>query len=165
MDEGFSLMPQFPARIIVGCGTFETWLKRYKEEAGVIQALVLDGSPETSAGAYHSSMQLSVSSAFDAQGLSRLHVVDHPEGIRDIDTDGDMKLVDKAARRKSDFAELTDASIAMVTQFAFYAAPVLAWACGMEEAGIDLTVHVRVAGRDNHAEYANQVRFSPRRMH
>ena len=38
-DEGFPVMPHFPARIIKDKATLEDWIKRYQGEAGVDQAV------------------------------------------------------------------------------------------------------------------------------
>jgi len=99
-DEGFTPMPHLPARIIPDRTTFETWLKRYRDEAGVQEALVLAGSPRTPLGDFHSSMQLLETGLFDQLGFTRLHVAGHPEGNRDIDTTS-SKAIDEAARWKS----------------------------------------------------------------
>lgn len=145
-DEGFVPMPHFPARIIPDRSTFDNWLTRYSEEAGVTEALVLAGSPREPLGDFHSAMQLLETELFDARGFTRLHVAGHPEGNRDIDADGGTRLVDEAALWKSDFAKRTDADMAMVTQFAFDAVPVLDWARRMQAAGVDLPIHVGIAG-------------------
>lgn len=144
--DGFAVMPHVPARIIADHATLDLWLKRYAAEAGVDQALVLAGGPSTPAGAFHSSMQLLETGLFDRHGFTRIHVAGHPEGNRDIDPDGSTRLVDEAARWKQDFANRTGARIAMVTQFAFDAKPVLDWADRLAASGIDLPVHVGIAG-------------------
>lgn len=144
--EGFEPMPHFPARIIPDRATFDMWVQRYAEEAGVTQALVLGGSPTTPLGDFDSSMQLLETGSFDAHGYTRLHVAGHPEGNRDIDADGSTRLVDAAAGWKHSFAQRTDAHMAMATQFAFDAEPVLAWARRMQTIGCDLPIHVGIAG-------------------
>ncbi len=145
-DDGFSVMPHLPARIIPDRDTLGTWLRRYAEEAGATQALVLAGSPKTPLGDFHSSMQLLETGLFDRYGFDRLHVAGHPEGNRDIDADGSTRMVDEAAQWKQDFAERSDAAMALVTQFAFDARPVLDWATRLQSSGIDLPIHVGVAG-------------------
>jgi methylenetetrahydrofolate reductase (NADPH) len=144
--DGFAVMPHVPARIIPNRAMLDLWLKRYAAEAGVAQALVLAGGPKKPVGEFDSSMQLLETGLFDRHGFSRLHVAGHPEGNRDIDPDGSTRLVDEAARWKQDFSERTGAEMAMATQFAFDAAPVLAWADRLADAGIDLPIYVGVAG-------------------
>lgn len=144
--EGFAVMPHVPARIIADRAMLDNWLNRYASEAGVTQALVLAGGPKTPVGEFDSSMQLLETGLFDRHGFTRLHVAGHPEGNRDIDPDGSTRLVDEAARWKQDFATRTGAQMAMATQFAFTADPVLDWADRLADAGIDLPIHVGVAG-------------------
>ncbi len=145
-DEGFEVMPHLPARIIADHATFENWLTRYRDEAGATQALVLAGGPKTPHGDFDSSMQLLETGLFDKYGFNRLHVAGHPEGNVDIDPKGSTKLVDEAAAWKQAFSERSDAAMAMATQFAFEAGPVLEWARRLETAGINLPIHVGVAG-------------------
>ena len=95
---------------------------------------------------FDSSMQLLESGAFDRAGFKHLHVAGHPEGNRDIDPDGGTGNVDAAMRWKSAFNERTDAEMALVTQFAFEAGPIIEWANGLRDAGIGLPVHVGIAG-------------------
>lgn len=145
-EEGFPVMPHFPARIIADKPTLEDWIARYQGEAGVDQALLLAGGVATPLGDYHSSMQLLESEAFDRAGFKRLHVAGHPEGNRDIDPDGSRMNVDAALRWKQDFANRTDADMAIATQFAFESGPIIAWADDLASAGIDLPIHIGIAG-------------------
>ena len=142
--EGFPVMPHFPARIIKDKATLLDWVARYKGEADVKQALLLGGGVPQPAGDYDNSMQLIESGAFD--GFDRLHVAGHPEGNKDIDPDGSDRAVMEAARWKSAFAERTDAKMAMATQFCFEAAPVIAWVDRLKAEGVNLPVHIGVAG-------------------
>ncbi|MEM6481858.1 MAG: methylenetetrahydrofolate reductase [Pseudomonadota bacterium] len=144
--EGYAVMPHFPARIIKDQATLEDWIDRYQGEAGVDQALLLAGGVASPHGEFDSSMQLMETGAFDRAGFKRLHVAGHPEGNRDIDPDGSMKNVEEALRWKQAFAERTDAQMALATQFAFEAGPIIDWVNGMTEAGITLPVHIGIAG-------------------
>ncbi len=145
-DEGFPVMPHFPARIIRDATMLEEWIRRYREEAGVVQALLLAGGVEQPQGSFDSSMQMMETGLFDRHGFERLHVAGHPEGNTDIDPAGGTANVEAALKWKQAFAERTEAEMAIVTQFAFDAAPVMDWIGGLREAGIDLPVHVGVAG-------------------
>lgn len=57
-EEGFDVMPHFPARIIKDEATLADWISRYQGEAGVKQALLLAGGVAEPKGDFHSSMQL-----------------------------------------------------------------------------------------------------------
>ncbi len=144
--EGYDVMPHFPARIIKDAATLENWIAMYQGEAGVKQALLLAGGVTTPHGDFDSSMQLLETGLFDKAGFTNLHVAGHPEGNKDIDPDGSTKNVDDALRWKNKFNETTDASMALATQFAFDAQPIIAWADSLKEAGIDLPIHIGIAG-------------------
>ncbi|RYH94001.1 MAG: methylenetetrahydrofolate reductase, partial [Acetobacteraceae bacterium] len=143
VDEGFDVMPHFPARIIRDKATLFDWVARYKD-VGVKQGLILAGNPAAQVGDYSSSMELLESGAFT--GFERLHVAGHPEGNKDIDPDGSDRMVMEAARWKSAFAERTDARMAMTTQFCFEAQPVIDWVNRLQAEGIKLPVHIGIAG-------------------
>lgn len=145
-SDGFEVMPHFPARIISDATTLEDWIKRYGGEAGVRSALVLAGGVAKPLGAYHSSMQLLETGLFEKHGYNRLHVAGHPEGNADIDPKGSTEAVDAALDWKQAYARDTGTDMAIATQFAFDAAPVIAWADRLAARGITLPVHVGVAG-------------------
>ena len=52
----------------------------------------------------------------------------------------------EALRWKQRFNETTDAEMALATQFAFEAKPIIAWADAIKEAGITLPIHIGIAG-------------------
>jgi len=144
--DGFRVMPHFPARIIRNRRMLADWIARYQGEAGVKEGLIIAGGVSTPAGEFDNSMQLLETGAFDRAGFTRLHVAGHPEGNRDIDPDDSDRAVMEALRWKQAFAERTDARMAIATQFCFEAAPVVAWADRLAAAGIDLPIHIGVAG-------------------
>jgi methylenetetrahydrofolate reductase (NADPH) len=145
-SEGFAVMPHLPARSITSRHVLEDWLKRYQGEADVRQALLLGGGVTTPAGEFDSSIQMIETGLFDKMGFTRLHVAGHPEGNKDIDRDGSNRLVDEALHWKQDFSTRTDAKMAIVTQFAFDAKSVTAWADRIQAAGITIPIHVGIAG-------------------
>ena len=142
--EGYKVMPHFPARIIKDKATLADWIARYKGEADVKQALLLAGGIAAPAGEFENSMQLIESGLFD--GFERLHVAGHPEGNKDIDPDGSDRNVMQALKWKQAFSDRTDAKMAMATQFCFEAKPVIEWVNRLKAEGVDLPVHIGVAG-------------------
>ncbi|WP_322893686.1 MULTISPECIES: methylenetetrahydrofolate reductase [unclassified Yoonia] len=142
--DGFAVMPHFPARIIKDRATLAGWIARYQGEAGVDQALLLAGGVAQPQGDYHSSIQLLESGLFG--DFKHLHVAGHPEGNRDIDPDGSDCNVMAALRWKQRFSDTSDAQMALTTQFAFAAEPVIAWADALRDAGITLPLHIGIAG-------------------
>ncbi|MDP4992721.1 MAG: methylenetetrahydrofolate reductase [Marivita lacus] len=145
-DAGYPVMPHFPARIIKDKAMLADWIARYQGEAGVDQALLLAGGVSKPHGDFDSSMQLMESGLFDKAGFKRLHVAGHPEGNKDIDPNGGMKNVEDALRWKQAFSERTDAKMALATQFAFDADPIIKWVDDLSAAGITLPVHIGIAG-------------------
>ncbi|MCF2904043.1 methylenetetrahydrofolate reductase [Octadecabacter sp. CECT 8868] len=142
--DGYPVMPHFPARIIKDEATLKNWIAMYQGEAGVDQALLLAGGVDTPHGDFHSSMQLLETGAFGE--FKRLHVAGHPEGNKDIDPKGGTANVDDALRWKQTFSETTDAEMALATQFAFEAGPIIEWADSLKEAGITIPIHIGIAG-------------------
>jgi methylenetetrahydrofolate reductase (NADPH) len=145
-DEGFAVMPHFPARIIKDAAELEEWIRRYRDAADVDQALLLAGSIASPLGAFHCSIQLLETGLFDKYRFRRLHVAGHPEGNRDIDPDGTTARVDEALIWKQSFSERTNAEMAIVTQFFFDAKPVIDWAERLQSLGVALPIHVGVTG-------------------
>ncbi len=144
--EGFEPVPHFPARIIDSRATLADWIDRYRAEAGIRAALVLAGGVANPVGDFANSMQLLDTGLFDKAGISRIHIAGHPEGNRDIDPDDSMKNATEALLWKQKYAESTGAQMAIVTQFAFAAAPIISWAEGLARQGIRLPVHIGMAG-------------------
>ena len=145
-DQGFCAMPHFPARIIKDTNVLEDWISRYKNEANVSNALLIAGGANKPYGEYDSSIQLIESELFDKADFNNLHIAGHPEGSMDIDPDGSTTNVDQALSWKNEFSKRTDANMAITTQFSFDASSVISWANNIKEAGIDIPVHIGIAG-------------------
>ena len=145
-DEGFTVMPHIPARIIASKEMLQDWISMYQNEAGVDEALLLAGGSNKPVGDFNSSMQLIESGLFDKAGFKRLHVAGHPEGSKDIDPSGGIKNVSEALSWKQEFSQRTDASMAIATQFCFDANIVKKWADSIKENGIDIPIHIGIAG-------------------
>ena len=144
--DGYPVMPHFPARIIKDKATLENWIAMYQGEAGVNQALMLAGGVAEPHGDFSDSMQLLETGLFDKAGFKRLHIAGHPEGNKDIDPKGGTANVDAALQWKQDFSKRTDAEMAIATQFAFDAKPIIAWADAVKAAGVDIPIHIGIAG-------------------
>jgi methylenetetrahydrofolate reductase (NADPH) len=145
-DEGFTVMPHIPARMIKNKAMLHDWISMYQNEAGVDEALLLAGGPTKPIGSLDSSIQLIESGLFDKAGFKRLHIAGHPEGSKDIDPDGGIKNVSEALSWKQEFSKRTDASMAIATQFCFEADVVKQWADNIKKDGIDIPIHIGIAG-------------------
>ena len=145
-EDGFPTMPHFPARIIKDKATLSDWISRYQGEAGVNQALLLAGGVSKPHGEYESSMDLLETGIFDKTNFKNIHIAGHPEGNKDIDPDGTTINVDAALQWKQNYKNKTDAKMAIATQFAFEADPIIEWAKSIKNAGIDIPIHIGIAG-------------------
>jgi len=145
VDEGFAVMPHFPARGIATRAELAVRIAAYAD-VGVKRALVIAGGIDTPRGEYHEALQLLRTGLFDRAGFTELHVAGHPEGNRDIDPAGGDAACMAALIAKDAFQRETDATMAIATQFCFEAAPVILWADRLRAAGITLPVHIGVAG-------------------
>jgi methylenetetrahydrofolate reductase (NADPH) len=145
-EEGFPTMPHFPARIIKDKATLNEWISQYQGEAGVDQALILAGGVNKPHGEYKSSMDLLETGLFDKAKFKNIHIAGHPEGNKDIDPVGGTKNVDSALNWKQNFKNTTDAKMAIATQFAFEAGSIIEWANSIKNAGIDIPIHIGIAG-------------------
>ena len=145
-DEGFTVMPHIPARVIKNKAMLGDWLSMYQNEAGVDEALLIAGGSTKPIGDYDSSIKLIESGLFDLAGFKRLHIAGHPEGNKDIDPDGEIKNVSEALSWKQEFSKRTDAEMAIATQFCFDANVVKKWMDDIKDDGIDIPIHIGIAG-------------------
>jgi len=145
-ENGFIAMPHFPARIIKDKNNLSDWISKYKNEAGVENALLIAGGIDKPYGNFDSSMQLIETGLFDKAGFKNLHFAGHPEGNLDIDPDGSRDNVNEALSWKKEFSLRTDASIALTTQFCFDSKIVINWMGEIKTMGIDIPVHIGIAG-------------------
>lgn len=145
-SEGFPVMPHFPARSIADRDELGTWLRRYRDEAGVEEALVIAGGLPQPTGAFTSSIELLQTGLFADYRFRRLHVAGHPEGNREIDPVGSNVQANKALLWKQAYRERGTAEMAVVTQFLFEAKPAIEWSERMRELGVSMPIHLGIAG-------------------
>ncbi|MEO4041621.1 methylenetetrahydrofolate reductase [Hoeflea sp. CAU 1731] len=141
-DLGYDPVPHFASRRLTTRAALETRIRKMAEEAGVKNVLVIGGGLERQAGDFSSTMEVLETGFFDKYGVDRIGVAGHPEGSPDFTEEVALQ----ALRLKKSFAERSDASMRIVTQFGFDAAKFIAWANGLNANGIDLPVHLGVAG-------------------
>jgi methylenetetrahydrofolate reductase (NADPH) len=144
--EGYPVMPHIAARSISDAAMLEDWIRQYRDEAGVDQALLLAGGLARPEGRFESSIQLMETGLFDKYGFRRLHVAGHPEGNRDIDPDGSTARADEALAWKQSFMRRANVEMAIVTQFFFDAEPVIRWTERLQRLGVTMPVHIGIAG-------------------
>ena len=145
-QDGFEVVPHFPARSIRNEVELRDWIDRYQSAADVRRGLILAGGRVKPCGAFASSMDLLRTGLFGTAGFTHLDVAGHPEGNKDIDPDGGHANLDAFLLWKQGFAQKAGIDMAIVTQFCFSAEPVTAWIAHLRAIGVTLPVHVGVAG-------------------
>jgi len=141
-DEGFEPVPHFAARSMASTEQFQDYLERCVSEAGVTRVLTIAGAVEKPLGPYSDSMQLLDSGLFDKHGITSIGVAGHPEGSPDMSDEA----IRGALEWKNAFAERTDASLYILTQFCFEAEPIIAWDKALNAAGNRLPIRIGVPG-------------------
>ena len=140
--EGFNPVPHFAARSVPSRAFLEESLARLTGDTGVDQALLIGGALSQPLGEFSNTMQLLDTGLFDKYRITRIGIAGHPEGSPDI-PDAQIRT---ALAWKNAFAERTGASMYIVTQFCFEAAPVIAWDRRIQSEGNRLPVYIGIPG-------------------
>lgn len=135
-------MPHIASRRQATREALEERVKALAEEGGARDVLVIGGDIKPQAGAFSSSMEVLETGFLDRYGISEIGIAGHPEGSRDFSDE----VAIEALRMKKAWGERTDARLRIVTQFGFDADKFIEWADGLRAYGIDMPVHIGVAG-------------------
>ena len=141
-DLGYAAVPHIAARRQTTREALETRLKALAEEAGVRDVLIIGGDVAAPAGSFSSSIEVLETGFIDKHGITEVGIAGHPEGSRDFGEEAAIA----ALRMKSAWAERSGARMRIVTQFGFDADKFITWADGLAAYGLDLPVHLGVAG-------------------
>ncbi len=141
VEQNLIAVPHIAARRLINRADLEERVKRYAG-AGVNDVMVIAGSPDKVVGDLTSTMEVISTGILDANGITKIGVAGHPEGSPDFTDEVAMA----ALRLKKQFAERSDARVRLVTQFGFDPELFINWAETLSENGIDLPVHLGVAG-------------------
>jgi methylenetetrahydrofolate reductase (NADPH) len=139
---GFEPMPHFSARRLETGDDFETYLAAVVREAGVRRCFIIAGDPPEAAGPYADSMALIRTGAFERAGITAIGIGGHPEGHPNMTGEQTFEVLSAKC------AEIATRGMAplIVTQFAFDAAPILAWLAELRRRGIEAPVRIGVPG-------------------
>ena len=141
-DLGYKPVPHFASRRLSTKAALETRIRRAAEEAGVTDVLVIGGGLERQAGEFSSTMEVLETGFFDKYGITEMGVAGHPEGSPEFSE----AVAIEALRLKKNFGERTGAKLRVVTQFGFDADRFIRYSESLREHGVDLPVHLGVAG-------------------
>jgi len=142
---GYEPVPHIAVRRITSQVMIEDLLARLCGEADVRDVLVIGGGVGSALGPYDATLDLLQSGLLDRSGITRIGVAGHPEGSPDISD----ALIEATLELKAEFARQSDADMRIVTQFGFDAATATGWLDRLGALGVDLPVHLGVAGPAN----------------
>lgn len=138
---GMQPVPHIIARKLSSRAQLEQALARL-QEGGVDQALCIAGDIAVENNAYDSSLAVLQTGLFGQYGFREVGVAAHPEGSKAI---GETRVADALAG-KVEFAKTAPFRLRFVTQFGFDAQCFIDWERETSARGIDLPMHVGVAG-------------------
>ena len=139
--QGFAPVPHIIARKLESREHLERALAALRD-LGVDEALVIAGDIAVPNAAFDSSLEVLETGFFGRYGFREVGVAGHPEGSKAIGA----PRVEQALAAKAAFAKNASFRIRIVTQFGFDPEAVTAWEQATQAAGIELPIHVGMAG-------------------
>lgn len=141
-EAGYQAIPHFAARRITTKAILELRIRKLIEEADIKEVLIVGGGIPIPHGEFVSTLSLLETGLFDKYDIKSIGVAGHPEGSPDFTDDIALEML----RLKQDLSNRSDAYFHIVTQFGFDAMRFIKWAENIKTLGIDLPVHMGVAG-------------------
>ena len=141
-DLGYQPVPHMPVRRIASQDELQRRLGGLAEQAGAKNCLLIAGEAPKTMGPFNASSEVLETGLLDKFGYAAVGIAGHPEGNKEYPAGTEMAVL----KRKADFAQLSDAEFRIVTQFGFDGKLFFNWAQSLAAEGIDLPVHLGVAG-------------------
>jgi methylenetetrahydrofolate reductase (NADPH) len=138
---GLGASPHIVARRIDSERTLREALRRLSE-AGVEQVLLVAGDRNPPTGEFTSTLEILDTGALGEYGLRKVGIAGHPEGHPAVAPE----TLWSALEAKQSFAKRTGTRMHIVTQFSFNPKAVCAWDRELAVRGIELPVHIGIAG-------------------
>lgn len=140
-DAGMNPVPHIIARKLASKEQLEGALQRL-EAGGVNEALCIAGDIAVDDNAFDSSLEVLKTGLFGQYNFQEIGVAAHPEGSAAI---GEARVAEALAG-KVEFARTAPFRLRFVTQFGFDAQAFIDWENETSAQGIDLPMHVGLAG-------------------
>ncbi len=140
--EGMNPVPHVAARSLASVAQLDDYIARLAGEAQVDQVLTIGGGVSRPVGSLDRTVQVLQSGVLERHGIRRIGVAGHPEGNPDI-PDAEVRT---ALREKQDYARSTGVEMYIATQFCFDPNAIIRWDRGLRAEGIELPVHIGIAG-------------------
>lgn len=142
LEAGLHPVPHLAARTVASAADLGAWLDDLAE-LGVDSLMLVAGDRDHPAGPYRDTLDVLESGLLNERGFHRLGVAAYPEGHPRIDS----ASLERALARKIEYAAaMTGSQMWIVTQFAFSAAPAIAWLERLCEMTLVLPVRVGLPG-------------------
>ena len=138
---GFRAVPHLAVRRMKSQAQLGESLTRLRS-AGIDRALLIAGDLPMPAGPYDNTLQVLETGLLPMHGINTIGIAGHPEGSRVVGP----TLLRQALRDKAQFASDTGLRMYVVTQFGFNPDAVTAWERATTSDGIELPIHVGMAG-------------------
>jgi methylenetetrahydrofolate reductase (NADPH) len=138
---GLQASPHIVARRTLSEQALRDALAKLKS-SGIEQVLLVAGDCEVPMGPFQHTLDVLDSGVLTEAGIRRLGVAGHPEGIKGVEPE----RLFEALLRKQAFGASTGISVHIATQFGFDPAGICEWARALASRGINLPVHVGLAG-------------------
>jgi methylenetetrahydrofolate reductase (NADPH) len=139
--QGFIPVPHIIARKLESREQLDRALAKC-QQLGVDEALAIAGDIAVPNNAFESSLEVLETGLFGHYGFREVGVAGHPEGSKAI---GEKRVADALAGKVA-FARTAPFKVRFVTQFGFDPDAVTDWEQATRAAGIDLPIHVGMAG-------------------
>src|SRR5690606_21899997 len=139
---GYEPVPHLATRRLPSHDALRERIAALAQEANVSDMLVIGGGLSKPAGAFASSLAVLETGLLDHYAIRNVGIAGHPEGSPDFPE----TVAIEALLLKQAFGERTGATVRIVTQFGFNPERAIAWAISLGQSGIDLPVHLGVAG-------------------
>ena len=141
-DAELEPVPHIPVRLLPDACTFARVLRDLVRDARVEEALLVAGDAPRAAGPYAAVAEALREPALRDAGLKRVSFAGHPEAHPSVA----LETIRRAEREKAAIAAGLGLEAAFVTQFAFEAQPLLAWAHAMRSDGVRARLVAGIAG-------------------
>ena len=142
VDAGYKPVQHIAARRLSSEAELENFIQRLTEVGGLDDVLVIAGEADRQMGPYSSAIEVMRTGILDKYGIKGIGIAGHPEGNPSA-PEGEIYNI---LREKAEFQSETDAAMRIVTQFGFDGEAFANWAWHVKAMGIDLPIHLGVAG-------------------
>jgi methylenetetrahydrofolate reductase (NADPH) len=139
---GFNPVLHIAAREMPSREALDDFLARARGEAEATRIVLIAGDVARALGPFKSSLDVCLSGMIEAHGVQTVSVAGHPEGHPHLDPEEALAAL--AAKR--DWGRRSGVRINAISQFCFESGPILAWMQALNARGLDIPVHVGLAG-------------------